>query len=116
MDAQGLGRTHPLTPTRRLKQHTHAYNPPSAPGRAKARPGMDRPGRALRVEVAHRFPCGSRSSFAGRPTRIPLPYGPGLDSGPSSALPSTSWPSPSGGGIIMIEPPERSPPARLGEY
>ena len=27
MDAQGLGRTHPLTPTRRLKQHTHAYNP-----------------------------------------------------------------------------------------
>ena len=28
MDAQGLGRTHPLTPTRRLKQHTHAYNPP----------------------------------------------------------------------------------------
>ena len=32
MDAQGLGRTHPLTPTRRLKQHTHAYNPrPASP-------------------------------------------------------------------------------------
>ena len=30
MDAQGLGRTHPLTPTRRLKQHTHAYNPGTA--------------------------------------------------------------------------------------
>ena len=30
MDAQGLGRTHPLTPTRRLKQHTHAYNPQRA--------------------------------------------------------------------------------------
>ena len=33
MDAQGLGRTHPLTPTRRLKQHTHAYNPPLTPTR-----------------------------------------------------------------------------------
>ena len=31
VDAQGLGRTHPLTPTRRLKQHTHAYNPPITP-------------------------------------------------------------------------------------
>ena len=27
MDAQGLGRTHPLTPTRRLKHHVHADNP-----------------------------------------------------------------------------------------
>ena len=33
MDAQGLGRTHPLTPTRRLKQHTHAYNPPTPGGK-----------------------------------------------------------------------------------
>ena len=28
VDAQGLGRTHPLTPTRRLKHHIHADNPP----------------------------------------------------------------------------------------
>ena len=27
VDAQGLGRTHPLTPARRLKQHVHADNP-----------------------------------------------------------------------------------------
>ena len=27
VDAQGLGRTHPLTPTRRLKHHVHADNP-----------------------------------------------------------------------------------------
>ena len=36
MDAQGLGRTHPLTPTRRLKQHTHAYNPKLSKSVAKA--------------------------------------------------------------------------------
>ena len=37
MDAQGLGRTHPLTPTRRLKQHTHAYNPRPGPRRRRVR-------------------------------------------------------------------------------
>ena len=37
MDAQGLGRTHPLTPTRRLKQHTHAYNPRPALNAGAAR-------------------------------------------------------------------------------
>ena len=36
MDAQGLGRTHPLTPTRRLQQHIHAYKPTSPYGRKNA--------------------------------------------------------------------------------
>ena len=41
------------------------------PGTAKARPGSP-PGRALRNEVAYRFPFGSGSSFTETPEHIPL--------------------------------------------
>ena len=41
------------------------------PGTAKARPGSP-PGRALRNEVAYRFPFGSGSSFTETSEHIPL--------------------------------------------
>lgn len=64
MDAQGLGRTHPLTPTRRLKQHTHAYNPARPGGAAKKGRGPAPPVRGLLLG------SGARSLNRGFPERL----------------------------------------------
>ena len=67
MDAQGLGRTHPLTPTRRLKQHTHAYNPRLA---AAAGAGSHGPGAHEWGRLAKRRPDGETARSQSAATRL----------------------------------------------